>query len=100
MNEAPESVFVEVVYGTPSRQSVITVSLPAGSTVADAIAQCGMERQFPDMEIDPGRIGIYGRKVPMDQPLKPGDRVEIYRPLLADPKDVRRARAEAQKNSG
>jgi hypothetical protein len=84
---------VEVAYGTPRKQAVLRVELPAGSTVAEAIERSGMGAQFPGLVVDPAAVGIFGRKVSMEQALREGDRVEIYRPLIADPKEVRRQRA-------
>lgn len=86
-------ITVEVTYAIPQRQAVLRLDLPAGSTVAEAIRDSGMRDLFPGLVIDSGAIGIFSRKVPMDQVLRDGDRVEIYRPLLADPKEVRRERA-------
>ena len=69
-----------------------------GANLADAIAASGIEKTFPELEVDPDRVGVWGRKAPLTQELRHGDRVEIYRPLIADPKEVRRARAAAQKD--
>jgi putative ubiquitin-RnfH superfamily antitoxin RatB of RatAB toxin-antitoxin module len=88
-----ERVTVEVAYGTPERQALVEVELAAGSTVADAIEVSGLRRDFPDLEVHPDRVGIFGKKVLLERVLEPGDRVEIYRPLLIDPKEARRARA-------
>ncbi len=82
---------IEVVYALPERQVLRRVSLPGGSTVADAIRASGLREEFP--EIDPSCAGIYGKLVGRDAKLSDRDRVEIYRPLRADPKEIRRARA-------
>jgi len=82
---------VEVVFARPERQTVRRVSLPAGSTVEDAVAASGLAREFE--KLDSGHIGIYGNSVAAGTILRDGDRVEIYRPLRIDPKDLRRARA-------
>ena len=92
-----DSITVEVVYAEPARQEIVELILPAGATVADALASSGLDARFPDLRVDPSAVGIFGRKVDPAHVLKAGDRVEIYRPLLADPKEVRRARAEAAK---
>jgi putative ubiquitin-RnfH superfamily antitoxin RatB of RatAB toxin-antitoxin module len=84
---------VEVAYGLPEKQAVLRVELPAGSTVAEAIERSGLRALFPGLVVDPAAVGIFGRKVGMEQVLRAGDRVEIYRPLIADPKEVRRQRA-------
>ena len=88
---------VEVVLATPERQELIALELAAGSTVADAIDRSEILSRFEDFEFDPARVGIFGQTTGVDEVLQDGDRVEIYRPLLADPKEVRRQRATQQK---
>jgi uncharacterized protein len=88
-----EQVTVEVAYAEPSRQRVLRVSVPAGSTVMQAIEASGLVQVVPGLVIDPARLGIYARKVSPDQVVHEGDRVEIYRPLTLDPKEARRRRA-------
>lgn len=87
----PGKIAVEVALAHPERQTLRRIVLPEGSTVADALAASGLESA-------PGSVGIYGKIVPARTVLRDGDRVEIYRPLVADPKDLRRARA-AKKRS-
>ncbi len=82
---------IEVVYALPERQLLRRVSLPEGSTVEAAVCASGLPAEFP--EIDPLRTGIYGKTVSKDTILRDRDRVELYRPLKADPKEIRRARA-------
>ena len=86
-------MWVEVAYATPEKQAIVRVDVPAGCTVGEAIARSNIRSQFPEMEIDPAAVGIFSRKVSMSQVLREGDRVEIYRPLLADPRETRRKRA-------
>lgn len=96
MSTEPESgngLRVEVVHATPQRQVLLAVTVPRGCTVAQAIERSGIRTHFPGLAVDPDAVGIFGRKVPPDHVLQEGDRVEIYRPLLADPKEVRRQRA-------
>lgn len=93
-----ERIDVEVVYGLADRQTVVPLRLEAGATVARAIEAADLAASYPDLELDPKRVGIFGRRVSLDTVLRAGDRVEIYRPLLIDPKEVRRARARAQKS--
>lgn len=83
---------VEVVLALPDRQLLRRVSLPAGATVAAAIAAAGFESDYPGM-VDQDRIGIFSRRVTLQQAVREGDRIEIYRPLALDPKDARRRRA-------
>jgi putative ubiquitin-RnfH superfamily antitoxin RatB of RatAB toxin-antitoxin module len=87
-----EEIRVEVAYALQTEQVVLRVRLPEGATIAEAIERSGMLRKHP--EIDPGKatVGVYGRLARLDTPLRDGDRVEIYRPLKADPKEARRKR--------
>jgi putative ubiquitin-RnfH superfamily antitoxin RatB of RatAB toxin-antitoxin module len=87
----PARVTVEVVLARPERQTVQRLLLPAGSTVGDALAASDLPAEFRKPES--GRVGIYGQAVATGTVLRDGDRVEIYRSLRADPKDLRRARA-------
>jgi len=88
---------VEVAYATPARQLLLSLEVPEDCTVAEAIERSGIRDEFPEMKLDPNAVGIFSRKVSIDQQLRDGDRVEIYRPLIADPKEIRRQRAEAKK---
>jgi len=90
-------ISVEVAYARPEEQVILALELPAGSTLRQAVEQSGILDRFP--EIDPGsmKAGIFGKLKKADQVLQAGDRVEIYRPLIADPKDVRKQRAAAGK---
>jgi len=72
------------------------LTLPEGSTVADALRESGLAREFPEIDPEAGGVGIYGRRVRLDEPLRDLDRIEILRPLVADPKEARRARARAK----
>lgn len=84
---------VEVVYALVDRHWRVPLRLPAGSVVGDAIAAARLEEAVPDIDIDPARLAVFGRLVTLATPLHEGDRVEVLRPLLADPKEVRRQRA-------
>ena len=85
---------IEVVYATPDQQVLLSLDVPVGTTAIEAIEQSGLRQTFPDMLVEEGGIGIFSLKVPLNHPLRSGDRVEIYRPLIADPKESRRRRAE------
>lgn len=91
-----ESVRVEVAYALAHRQMVITVELPAGVTLRDAILHSGICRHFPEIDPDHCTAGVHGRPRALDSTLRDGDRVEIYRPLIADPRDSRRRRARGE----
>jgi putative ubiquitin-RnfH superfamily antitoxin RatB of RatAB toxin-antitoxin module len=88
-----ETIAVEVAYARPEDQLIVRLELPAGSTLRQAVEKSGIRDRFP--EIDPAsmKAGIFGKLKKNDQVLQAGDRVEIYRPLIADPKAVRKQRA-------
>lgn len=88
-----EILRVEVVYALAGQQRLIELQLAAGATVAEALAQSGLAQEFPEIDLQAPRVGIFSRIVAPTQLLHDGDRVEIYRPLQVDPKDARRARA-------
>ncbi len=88
-----ETINVEVAYAEPQRQLIIPVNVDLGTTVGAAIVQSGIMIEFPELDIENSKVGIFGKASTMDAQLKDGDRVEIYRPLIADPKEVRRKRA-------
>ncbi|EYU15810.1 RnfH family protein [Photorhabdus aegyptia] len=90
---------VEVVYALPDRQYLRTVKLAQGATVEQAIVASGLLTLRNDIDLQKNKIGVYSRSVKLTDILEEGDRVEIYRPLLADPKEMRRKRAERAKNN-
>jgi uncharacterized protein len=93
-SSSPEQpITIEVVYALPHEQTVIALKLPPGSTVAQAIAESRLALRYPKLDLTRAKVGIYGRFVSADTVLGNGDRVEIYRALLADPKQARRRRA-------
>lgn len=89
-----ERMTVEVAYALPHKQAILEVDVPAGTTALEAARQSGIAQKFEGIDLDDAKLGIFGRVVSPSQVLQPGDRVEIYRPLIADPKAVRKARAE------
>ena len=91
---------VEVVYATPERQALYAVSVAAGATVRDAIERSGVLAAFPEIDLASNRVGIHGKLVTLATPLSDDDRVEILRPLQADPKEARRQRAARRRNAG
>ncbi|MDX7999336.1 RnfH family protein [Xenorhabdus sp. Reich] len=90
---------IEVVYALPERQYLYNVKLPQGATVEQAIAESGLLTLRNDIDLTKNKIGIYSRPAKLTDVLEEGDRVEIYRPLVADPKEMRRKRAERAKNN-
>jgi len=95
MSEA--TINVEVVYALPTQETLLRVQLAEGATVEEAIRQSGVLDAFPDIDLARNKVGIFSKLVKLDEVLRDKDRVEIYRPLIADPKEVRRKRAEEGK---
>lgn len=87
---------VEVAYARPEKQHLLSLNVPAGSCAQQAIELSGILEQCPDIDLDVVKIGIWGKTTERNQKLKPRDRVEIYRPLKADPKEARRKRAKKE----
>jgi len=97
-NMPNDNVSVEVAYALAEEQCIIAVTLPAGSTVRQAIENSGILQRYPQIDADAGNVGILSKLVDLDDIVESGDRVEIYRPLLIDPKETRRKRAGASKS--
>lgn len=87
---------IEVAYARPGAQRVVALEVAPGTTLREAVEQSGLAAEFP--EIDPARcaLGVFGRMRRPDEPVRAGDRVEVYRPLAADPKERRRRAAAAR----
>lgn len=79
---------IGVAYATPARQAWLRLELPEGATVGEAIAKSGILAQFPEIDLETQKVGIFGKLARLDAPLADGDRVEIYRPITADPAKV------------
>jgi putative ubiquitin-RnfH superfamily antitoxin RatB of RatAB toxin-antitoxin module len=97
---ADERITVEVAYATPERQRIIEITVAQGTSALDAVLQSGIAAEFPGLDPHTASMGIFAKPLdgktlplPRDYQLKPRDRVEIYRPLLVDPKEARLARA-------
>ncbi len=88
---------VEVVYALPDDQDLREIRVPTDATAADAIRASGLLERFSEIDLAQQPIGIFGRRCEPGQMLQPGDRVEIYRPLIADPKERRRRRAASKR---
>ncbi len=88
---------VEVVYALPHDQALLKLKLHQGATVADALQASGILQKYPEIDLARSKLGIFGKLTKPDSELRDRDRVEIYRPLIADPKEVRRKRAEEGK---
>lgn len=95
-----ERIQVEVAYARPDEQVLLPVRVARGATVRQAIEASGILKRFPEIDLARNKVGIFGRLTSLEQVLRDGDRVEIYRPLVADPKEVRRRRAAQGKTLG
>ena len=84
---------VEVAYALPTQQVILPVKVPTGSNAEAAIKASGVLAKFPEIDLAVNKIGVFGKMCKLDVELRHLDRVEIYRPLIADPKEVRRQRA-------
>ena len=89
------TIRVEVAYATPERQEICSVEVPEGASAFDAVIKSDIRSLFPDIDPETSDMGIFGKviKAPKSHELRPGDRVEIYRPLKIDPKQARLNRA-------
>jgi len=85
---------IEVAYALPDEQVIIPLQVEPGATVEQAIQLSGIQDRFPDIDLQLNKVGVFGKICKLDTPLKEQDRVEIYRKLIADPKESRRKRAE------
>lgn len=89
---------VEVVYAASAdEQRAVAVELPAGATVENAIRASDLPARYPEIDLTQNAVGIFGERVTLDHVVEDGDRVEIYRSLIADPKEVRRQRASEKR---
>lgn len=95
-----EALRVEVAYARADRQFVIPLEVTAGATLADAVAESGILAQCPEIDLEKNRVGVFGKLAKLDRVLRDGDRVEIYRPLIGDPKEIRRQLAAEGKTMG
>jgi putative ubiquitin-RnfH superfamily antitoxin RatB of RatAB toxin-antitoxin module len=90
---ADAQITVEIVYARPDEQSLEQLRVPVTATVEDVIRQSGFLERFPEIDLSGNKVGIFGKLTRLDAGLNEGDRVEIYRPLIADPKEARKKRA-------
>ncbi|MCI2285219.1 RnfH family protein [Colwellia sp. MSW7] len=95
-----KTIQIEVVYGLAHKQKLLSLSVDEGITVEQAIIESGMLTLFPDIDLSKNKVGIWNKAVKLSTVVEDLDRVEIYRPLIADPKEVRKRRAEKAKLEG
>lgn len=87
---------IEIVYGLADRQVLKSMTVAEGTTVREAALQSSLEVEFPELDLQQAPLGIFGKAVKDETVLRDGDRIEVYRPLLIDPKEARRKRAEQE----
>jgi len=98
MKRAPDPhLRATVVYCAHERQWIVDVDLPAGSTLRDAVVASGLPAQAPELDVAALDLGVFNRLRQPEEPVRDGDRIEIYRPLAIDPKEARRIRAEIRR---
>lgn len=95
-----DQLSIEVTFALPERQSLISLSVKAGTSVEQAIKQSGILNMYPDIDLTKNKVGIWSRACKLQDVLTEGDRIEIYRPLIADPKEIRKLRAQKAKEEG
>ncbi len=93
-------IVVQVCYARPDQQILRELKVAEGATLRAAVEQSGILAQLPDLDIDNCRVGVFGKLKTLDAVLRDHDRVELYRPLIADPKESRRKRAEKKMEKG
>jgi len=89
-----ETTLIEIAFATPERQKIVKYEITGKCSVRDAVKQSTIGQFFPEIDLENCDLGVFGKVVPSNYELLDGDRIEIYRPLIADPKEVRRQRAE------
>jgi putative ubiquitin-RnfH superfamily antitoxin RatB of RatAB toxin-antitoxin module len=94
------NITVEVAYALPEKQTLLSITLPADSTIEQAIVVSEIQKVHPQINLKDIAVGVFSRAAKLSDPLNEGDRVEIYRPLIADPKELRKLRAARAKASG
>ena len=93
----PDQIMVEVSYALPKEQIIISIKVPKNINVKQAIEKSGIQGKFPDIDLAINTVGIFGKQTTLNHSIKDRDRIEIYRPLIADPKEIRRKRAAEEK---
>ena len=93
MADANQGVPIEVVYALPEEQVIFTAEVAENATIRDGIEASGVLERYPEIDVATVKVGIFGKLAPMKTVLRAKDRIEIYRPLSADPKEVRKKRA-------
>ncbi|SDI54057.1 RnfH family protein [Paraburkholderia phenazinium] len=91
---------IEVCYALPNEQALIAVELPEGATLQQALDASGILKRYPQIDLEKQKVGVFGKLKPLDTVLADHDRVEVYRPLIVDPKAARQRRVEKTRKEG
>lgn len=94
--EKAKVITIEVVYARPDKQMLLSVEVPLGTTISQAIELSGMLTHFPEINLEHQKVGVFSKKRELSDVIHAGERIEIYRPLTIDPKDARRAKAKTK----
>ena len=100
MNHEQDVFMVDVVYALLQQQKIISVKVAPGTSAIEVLKSSNMLSYFPEIELESVKLGVFNNVIKHDKVIEQGDRLEIYRPLIADPKDVRRRRAEKAVEEG
>lgn len=92
-----EPISVEIVYALPNQQTLLKLTLDEECSIDEAIEQSGILAIHPEITLEDFRVGVYGHPAPLTQQIRNGDRIEVYRPLAADPREARRMKLESKR---
>ncbi len=95
-----EQIQIEVVYGIPTSQKILAFSVEPNTSIEDAINESGIRKLYDEIDLSINKVGVWNRSAKLTDIVNDLDRIEIYRPLIADPKEVRKRRAEKAKDEG
>jgi len=98
--ENVDKIQIEIVYGTPTSQKILALSVNRDTTIEDAINESGIKALYTEIDLAVNKVGVWNRAAKLKDVIQDLDRIEIYRPLIADPKEVRKRRAEKAKEEG
>ena len=96
-DDSSNEITIEVIYALPAEQNIITIRVNKTCKVKHAIEKSGVLEKYPEIDLDEEKLGIFSKKCTLNDPLHDWDRIEIYRPLIIDPKQARKNRAEKNK---
>lgn len=97
INNSESLIKIELIYALPDEQTLLTIEVKEGTTIEEAIHQSGILQKYPEISLSETKVGIFSKVTPLTEKLRDRDRIEIYRPLIADPKEMRRKKAQSKK---